>query len=279
MHGEELLFQNNNNLSSSTSSHVATPEIARRHPQLDPGDPCDTPGSGSGTKFLPYSSASGSDNSLDTTTNLFAEDHTGEGDGAGDYSMAMDLVSPTAFGLNNSILRQDLHVGQNNNENEVEMVEAGHFQQSIIEMSPWTKDHPDWLEQYWAGAVDKTLTVHGITIFSQDIECLDAGNWVNDNLVEARIREFCPNGTTSGPLIVKNTFFTQRLAKHFDDEDWLQREAWAPDVRFIIVPVNIPAVHWYLIIISGLDTCQITITLIDSIPNNHTLLDHDLAEI
>lgn len=127
----------------------------------------------------------------------------------------------------------------------------------------WTKDNRGWREKYWKGDEPLIYPESGdkrATVDRQDIERLNEGEFLNDNLLQFYLRYLEEQIKTQNPDVAKrvlfmNPFFYQRLTKgkgrsHID-YDGVKRWTAKFDIfeyDYVIVPVNEHA-HWYLAVI------------------------------
>ncbi|KAG4437207.1 hypothetical protein IFR05_007296 [Cadophora sp. M221] len=128
----------------------------------------------------------------------------------------------------------------------------------------WTFQNPDWVtEENWRSSViyppdEKNQA----TVDMQDIQRLDEGEFLNDNLVvfylrwlESRLGKERPE--LASRIYFTNTFFYERLTKNakgkFGGINYEAVERWTAKIDllkydYIVVPVN-ETVHWYVAII------------------------------
>ncbi|CAL3970080.1 unnamed protein product [Diplocarpon coronariae] len=139
--------------------------------------------------------------------------------------------------------------------------------QRISSPSPvrWTENNPGWQENYWHGNTSVIYPREGknkASVDRQDIERLDEGEFLNDNLIifylrwlEHRLAEERPDLVDR--IYFHNTFFYERLTKPGKGKvDGINYDAvarWTAKVDllnydYIVVPVN-ETVHWYVAII------------------------------
>lgn len=127
----------------------------------------------------------------------------------------------------------------------------------------FTNEHLDW-KKYWAGGDEPLIFPLGGTnkalVDMRDIERLDEGEYLNDNLIAFYLRYLQEKSERDHPDVSKrvlfmNTFFYPRLTKGKGrkniDYDAVKR--WTSKVNvfnydYIVVPVN-ENQHWYVAII------------------------------
>lgn len=164
---------------------------------------------------------------------------------------------------------QSRHFGRNGNENDNRPTTRSTRGQNreILIRSPspprYTNEHRDW-QKYWAG-VDEPLIfplegANKAQVDMRDIERLDEGVYLNDNLIAFYLRYLQEMTERDRPDVFKrvffmNTYFYPRLTKGKGrkniDYDAVKR--WTSKVNvfdydYIVVPVN-ENTHWYLAII------------------------------
>lgn len=125
----------------------------------------------------------------------------------------------------------------------------------------WTQLHPEWKKTWQTSVVYPRRGRVKATVDKQDIERLDEGQFLNDNLIEFYIRWLEHNLLQGRPEIAKrvyflNTFFYERLTISTRGKRGINYEAvqrWTAKIDllsydYIVVPVNEHS-HWYLAII------------------------------
>ncbi|PBP26723.1 Ulp1 protease family protein [Diplocarpon rosae] len=129
----------------------------------------------------------------------------------------------------------------------------------------WTENNPGWQAEYWHNNVSVIYPREGknkASVDRKDIERLDEGEFLNDNLIifylrwlEHRLAEERPDLVDR--IYFHNTFFYERLTKPGKGKvDGINYDAvarWTAKVDllkydYIVVPVNETA-HWYVAII------------------------------
>jgi hypothetical protein len=137
--------------------------------------------------------------------------------------------------------------------------------QPVKEKSPspfrWSLEHPEWKQQWRIDSL--VYPAHGknqALVDMQDIERLDDGEFINDNLVMFFLRYLQHEVETTSPETAKrihfmNTFFYPKLrnGKGRSNIDYDSVKRWFSKVNlfeydYIVVPINESA-HWYLAII------------------------------
>ena len=125
----------------------------------------------------------------------------------------------------------------------------------------WTVLNPNWADGWHSSVVYPREGKKKATVDKQDIERLDEGEFLNDNLImfyllwlETRLSEKRPD--LAKRIYFQNTFFYERLTKTTKGKKGINYEAvarWTARVDllsydYIIVPVNEHS-HWYVAII------------------------------
>ena len=125
----------------------------------------------------------------------------------------------------------------------------------------WTKSNPGWKEKWRNSIIYPQEGKHKATVDKQDIERLDEGEFLNDNLImfyllwlERILKQERPD--LAQRVYFHNTFFYERLSKPVKGKRGINYEAverWTSKVDllaydYIIVPVNEHS-HWYVAII------------------------------
>lgn len=129
----------------------------------------------------------------------------------------------------------------------------------------WTDKHPNWADEHdWKQKASLIYPQGGVkktTVDRQDIERLDEGEFLNDNLIAFYLRYLEKELQEKNPAFAKrvyfqNTFFYDRLVKSPPrgkriNYDAVQRWTAKVDLTnydYIIVPVN-ELQHWYVAVI------------------------------
>jgi sentrin-specific protease 7 len=125
----------------------------------------------------------------------------------------------------------------------------------------WTQINPNWAKDWKASIIYPREGKDKATVDRQDIERLDEGEFLNDNLIifylrwlERRLGQDKPD--LANRIYFHNTFFYERLTKVARGKKGINYEAverWTAKVDllsydYIIVPVN-EHTHWYVAII------------------------------
>lgn len=126
----------------------------------------------------------------------------------------------------------------------------------------WTDQHRDW-EKHWVGDESLIFPLEGkkqTPVDKRDIERLDEGEFLNDNLISFYLRYLEEKTAKERPDVAKrvffmSSFFYQRLTrgKGRKNIDYEAVKRWTSKVNifefdYIVVPVNENA-HWYVAII------------------------------
>ena len=125
----------------------------------------------------------------------------------------------------------------------------------------WTQVNPNWAKDWKASIIYPREGKDRATVDKQDIERLDEGEFLNDNLIIFYLRWLEHRLGQDKPDLAKriyfhNTFFYERLTKAVRGKKGINYEAverWTAKVDllsydYIIVPVN-EHTHWYVAII------------------------------
>ena len=127
----------------------------------------------------------------------------------------------------------------------------------------WTEHHPNWAEDFnWKDSIIyPEKGKHKATVDKQDIQRLDEGEYLNDNLIMFYLLKLEQDLLERDPALSKrvyfhNTFFYAGLTKAVKGKRGINYEAverWTAKVNlfsydYIVVPVN-ENNHWYLAII------------------------------
>lgn len=127
----------------------------------------------------------------------------------------------------------------------------------------WTELNPDWakLHHWHSSIIYPKEGKNKATVDKQDIERLDEGQFLNDNLIMFYLLKLEQDLAERNPVLSKrvyfhNTFFYERLTKPVKGKKGINYEAverWTSKVDlfsydYIIVPVNEHS-HWYVAII------------------------------
>ncbi|KAI0998979.1 hypothetical protein K3495_g9216 [Podosphaera aphanis] len=129
------------------------------------------------------------------------------------------------------------------------------------QLKKWTKLNPAWSEQWHVSVVYPREGKNQATVDRADIERLDEGEFINDNLVMFYLRWLQNKIEQESPEISKriyfyNTFFYERLTKDSQGKTGFNYEnvsRWTAKVKlleydYIVVPIN-ENLHWYVAII------------------------------
>ena len=125
----------------------------------------------------------------------------------------------------------------------------------------WTTSNPGWGDKWKSSIVYPRVGKEKATVDKQDIERLDEGQFLNDNLIEFYIRWLESHLVQENPDLAKriyfhNTFFYNRLITNTRGKKGINYEAverWTSKIDllsydYIVVPVN-ENYHWYVAII------------------------------
>ncbi|PQE16462.1 sentrin-specific protease protein [Rutstroemia sp. NJR-2017a WRK4] len=121
----------------------------------------------------------------------------------------------------------------------------------------WTRTHPEWAKFWQKSIIYPSTGKKTATVDKQDIERLDEGKFLNDNLIMFYLlwlEQHYPH--LADRVYVHNTFFYASLTKTAKGEKGINYEAvqrWTtkvnlPSYDYIIVPVN-EHTHWFVAII------------------------------
>ena len=125
----------------------------------------------------------------------------------------------------------------------------------------WTELHPDWAKSWKSSIIYPRTGKNRATVDKRDIERLDEGQFLNDNLIffyllwlEQQLIQRSPD--VANRIYFHNTFFYERLTTIERGQRGINYEAvqrWTSRVDllafdYIIVPVN-EHTHWYVAII------------------------------
>ncbi|GAB7351055.1 hypothetical protein MBLNU459_g1535t1 [Dothideomycetes sp. NU459] len=114
------------------------------------------------------------------------------------------------------------------------------------------------------------------TVDAQDIERLDDGEFLNDNIVSFALRQMEENiPNIKGKVHIFNTFFYTSLSKTKTGKRGFNYESvkrWTKDIDlfaipYIVVPVNVD-LHWFVTIICNLDKLEKKLDLEDEMLDN-----------
>lgn len=149
----------------------------------------------------------------------------------------------------------------------------------------WTKVHglPQWDSPLIYPATGPRRT----TIEAQDVERLDDGEFLNDNLISFALRHLEEtNSQLKGKVHIFNTFFytslsTTKAGKKGFNYDAVKR--WTKDINifsvpYIVVPVNLNF-HWFVAIICNLDKWEKKMNEIESDEDDdeEEMLDNEIG--
>ncbi|KAH8805937.1 hypothetical protein F5884DRAFT_801150 [Xylogone sp. PMI_703] len=123
----------------------------------------------------------------------------------------------------------------------------------------WTKMNPNWSENWQGSIIYPREGKNKTSVDKQDIERLDEGEFLNDNLIAFYMRWLQHHLESTDPELAKriyfhNSFFYKTLTQTTKRNiDYRAVERWTARVDllsydYIIVPVN-EAAHWYVAII------------------------------
>ncbi|PVH76573.1 hypothetical protein DL98DRAFT_657386 [Cadophora sp. DSE1049] len=128
----------------------------------------------------------------------------------------------------------------------------------------WTSNHPDWVKEvgWQSSVIYPPGGKNKATVDMQDIQRLDEGEFLNDNLIVFYLRWLEDRLVKDNPELASriyfhNTFFYTRLTKHGKGKsggiNYEAVERWTAKFDllkydYIVVPVN-ETVHWYVAII------------------------------
>ncbi|KAM0342253.1 hypothetical protein ACHAPU_009658 [Fusarium lateritium] len=122
----------------------------------------------------------------------------------------------------------------------------------------WTAQTPDWDKDWHRSLVYPPTGKNRATVDKDDIQRLDEGEFLNDNLISFYLRYLQVQLEKERPEILEkvyifNTFFFEKLRSNRAKINYEGVKAWTARVdllsyEYIVVPVNENA-HWYLAII------------------------------
>ncbi|KAF4995537.1 hypothetical protein FGRMN_5080 [Fusarium graminum] len=122
----------------------------------------------------------------------------------------------------------------------------------------WTAQNPDWDKDWHRSLVYPPTGKNRATVDKDDIQRLDEGEFLNDNLISFYLRYLQVQLEKERPDILEkvyifNTFFFEKLRSNRAKINYEGVKAWTARVdllsyEYIVVPVNENA-HWYLAII------------------------------
>lgn len=128
-------------------------------------------------------------------------------------------------------------------------------------LEEWTKEHPKWAKDWHSSIIYPSDGKNKATVDKQDIERLNEGEFLNDNLIIFYLRYLEHQLEQKNPELAKrvyffNTFFYSKLTNPEKGSKGINYEAvkrWTNKINllsydYIIVPVNENA-HWYVAII------------------------------
>ncbi|KAG9232731.1 hypothetical protein BJ875DRAFT_466066 [Amylocarpus encephaloides] len=150
--------------------------------------------------------------------------------------------------------------GQNPSPSRV-LTDIMNLEEDVPCLNRWTYENPDWAKQWHSSVFYESQ--HGkATVHQDDIERLDDGVFLNDNLIEFYLRYLESELQRNSPHVAKriyihNTFFYKTLCKdsqkgargiNYEAVKRWTRKVDLVSYRYIIVPIN-ESSHWYLAII------------------------------
>ncbi|KAF5027845.1 hypothetical protein F66182_33 [Fusarium sp. NRRL 66182] len=122
----------------------------------------------------------------------------------------------------------------------------------------WTTQNPDWDKHWHRSLIYPPTGKNRATVDRDDIQRLDEGEFLNDNLISFYLRYLQIQLEKEHPEVLQkvyifNTFFFEKLRSNRAKINYDGVKAWTARVdllsyEYIIVPVNENA-HWYLAII------------------------------
>ncbi|KAM0221878.1 hypothetical protein ACHAQD_005050 [Fusarium lateritium] len=122
----------------------------------------------------------------------------------------------------------------------------------------WTAQNPDWDKDWHRSLVYPPTGKNRATVDKDDIQRLDEGEFLNDNLISFYLRYLQVQLEKERPEVLEkvyifNTFFFEKLRSNRTKINYEGVKAWTARVdllsyEYIVVPVNENA-HWYLAII------------------------------
>ena len=125
----------------------------------------------------------------------------------------------------------------------------------------WTKEHPNWTQDWHSSIIYPPVGKDRARVDMGDIEKLDEGEFLNDNLIgfylqwlQAQLKQKHPEWAER--IYFQNTFFYQKLSNPEKGVKGINYEAvkkWTSKVDllekdYIIIPINEHS-HWYVAII------------------------------
>jgi sentrin-specific protease 7 len=123
---------------------------------------------------------------------------------------------------------------------------------------PWTACNPGWEKKWHRSLVWPPTGKNRATVDKDDIQRLDEGEFLNDNIISFYLRYLQDQLEKEQPEVLKkvyifSTFFFEKLRSNRGKINYDGVKAWTTRVEllsyeFIVVPVNENA-HWYLAII------------------------------
>ncbi|KHJ31582.1 putative ulp1 protease family protein [Erysiphe necator] len=138
---------------------------------------------------------------------------------------------------------------------------AAHSAPPDIEKERWTRSNPDWKDKWYSSIVYPPIGKNKATVDCADIERLDEGEFLNDNLMMFYLRWLQQKVEQESPEIAKrvyfhNTFFYERLTSIERGKSGINYEnveRWTSKVKlfeydYIVVPIN-ENFHWYVALI------------------------------
>ena len=158
----------------------------------------------------------------------------------------------------------------------------------------WTREHPNWAKNWHTSIVYPAVGKGRARVDMGDIEKLDDGEFLNDNLIVFYLRYLQEKLEQDHPewakrIYFQNTFFYQKLSKSEKGTKSINYEAvkkWTSkeDILtkdYIIIPINEHA-HWYIAIICNtpklLPGAEVTNSSQSQDPNDNLGGDHMDAE-
>ncbi|KAF5969460.1 protease ULP2 [Fusarium coicis] len=123
---------------------------------------------------------------------------------------------------------------------------------------PWTACNPGWEKKWHRSLVWPPTGKNRATVDKDDVQRLDEGEFLNDNIISFYLRYLQDQLEKERPEVLKkvyifSTFFFEKLRSNRGKINYDGVKAWTARVEllsyeFIVVPVNENA-HWYLAII------------------------------
>lgn len=130
-----------------------------------------------------------------------------------------------------------------------------------IEFKKWTRSNPNWKKKWHCSIVYPPVGKNKATVDCADIERLDEGEFLNDNLMMFYLRWLQQRSEQESPEIANrvyfhNTFFYERLTNSEKGKSGINYEnvkRWTSKVNlfqydYIVVPIN-ENYHWYVALI------------------------------